>query len=211
MPCENTVLRLNRRDMHGLTNLPKFVRPGGLPGASDIKNYDVGNLFVATQGITANSEVGELHVRYTVRFEVPVLESGTTAPQNNQVSLFKQTTQAVTAAVPTVNTLSTIVTNGVVAVNTAGSIVLPPGNYLLDVDSTGNGTAVAILTVDIFKNGVSADGVAFQQTSAGGLLQQSGSKSTYVTSNGTDAFTVITTVTASGSPTVSSVLRITAI
>jgi hypothetical protein len=88
MPCENQRLRLNRRDLHGSATLAKYVRTGGVPSASDIKTFDVGNLFIATQGIPSNTEVGELRVRYRVRFDIPILESVNAPPINNTVSEF---------------------------------------------------------------------------------------------------------------------------
>lgn len=53
-----------------------FVRPGLQPGNTDIKTYDVGNLFVISQGVTTASAVlGELYVEYTVNLMTPVYEN----------------------------------------------------------------------------------------------------------------------------------------
>ena len=89
MPCENLRLRLPKAQMHGSNSLAKYVRTGGLPGNADIKTYDVGNLNVATQGVPANVEIGELRVRYSITFSVPVLESTTAIPANNSVAVFR--------------------------------------------------------------------------------------------------------------------------
>lgn len=48
-----------------------YVRPGMLSANQDIKLYDIGNLFIATQAMTDNSVVGELYVRYRVKFMTP--------------------------------------------------------------------------------------------------------------------------------------------
>lgn len=50
-----------------------YVRPGALPANTDIKMYDTGNLFLATQGQADTSVVGELYVRYKVRLMTPQL------------------------------------------------------------------------------------------------------------------------------------------
>jgi len=212
MPCENNRLRLNRRDMHGLVNLPKYVRIGGLPGSTDIKTYDVGNLFVATQGIPSNTEVGELRVRYRVKFEIPVLESVTTAPANNQVGLYRGI-NVNTSGVTTVQPMAVTVQNGIGAVDTAGQFVFPAGNYNIDVNADVTSTTLSQCTLDIFKNGVSYDGAAWSsnfQATGGTVVTANLNKSTFIQSNGTDLYSVV--VFASGTtPNVAAQLRITAI
>jgi len=212
MPCENNKLRLNRRDMHGLVNLPKFVRIGGLPGSSDIKNYDVGNLFVATQGIPSNTEVGELRVRYRVRFEIPVLESVTTAPANNQVA-FLSSVSAPTSGVPTVVPLGTINYNGVNLVNNGGVIILPSGNYTLDTTVEGTGTAVTSLVVDVLKNGATLGTFAQAFAASAGAIVTNTTvpKMAFIQSNGTDTYAISATLTATGTPGIVANARFTAI
>lgn len=49
----------------------RYVRSAEPPsGSTDIKTYDVGNFYIATQG-TSNSEVGELYVTYDVVLHTP--------------------------------------------------------------------------------------------------------------------------------------------
>lgn len=61
-------------DLHKLKS--KYVRTGSAPATSDLKTYDVGNLFVITQGITTASAVcGELYVEYSVRLMTPVYDN----------------------------------------------------------------------------------------------------------------------------------------
>jgi hypothetical protein len=50
----------------------KYVRLGSI-SSTDIKTYDVGNLFVATQGCADTSDIGELYAVYTTRFSTPQL------------------------------------------------------------------------------------------------------------------------------------------
>jgi len=139
MPCENQRLRLNRRDLHGPMTLAKYVRLGGLPGSSDIKTYDVGNLNVATQGIPSNTEVGELRVRYRCRFEIPVLESVTTAPANHSVSLYAQVPgveQTYGGGERSILQMPTVV-NGLGLTNSAGVITMvDSGNFNVDFSGT---------------------------------------------------------------------------
>jgi hypothetical protein len=60
-------------DLHKLKTY--FVRAGVQPNNTDIKFYDVGQLFVATQGVTTGSAVcGELYVEYDIELKTPIYE-----------------------------------------------------------------------------------------------------------------------------------------
>lgn len=52
-----------------------FIRPGVQPAGTDIKTYDIGNLFAISQGVsTASAVLGELYVEYDVLLMTPVFE-----------------------------------------------------------------------------------------------------------------------------------------
>jgi len=182
---------LPRQQMHPIASLAKFVRSGGLPGSADIKTYDVGNLNVATQGIPSNTEVGELRVRYTCVFTVPVLESTVSAPANNQVALF-QSLGPENVATGTNFTLAvaSAIFNGIGAVNVAGLITLPPGNYLVDsnVQLTPTGGLCTVLSATMNKN-AGAVAAAIEQFDAAAVWAQCPMSidSYFVSSNGTDS------------------------
>jgi hypothetical protein len=60
-------------DLHKLKS--NYVRSGALPAGTDLKTYDVGNLFVVTQGVTTSSAVcGELYVEYDLDLLTPLYE-----------------------------------------------------------------------------------------------------------------------------------------
>lgn len=132
-PYQAFSLKLNPRLlMDGPRGKQKYVRPGILPGSSDIKTYDAGNLFVTTSGQPATTVLGELHVHYRVRFEVPVLEGAPSGSANNAVASFEDAAPAEpTSGVAVTLPLASQISNGVQAVNTAGSILLQPGTYLI--------------------------------------------------------------------------------
>lgn len=52
-----------------------FVRSGALAANQDVKLYDVGNFFIATQGQSTTDPIGEIYVSYTVRFHTPQLNN----------------------------------------------------------------------------------------------------------------------------------------
>jgi hypothetical protein len=62
-----------RSDMMDLRKfgVQRYVRSGALAANLDIKTYDVGNLFVATQGEADTSAIGELYVVYDVELITP--------------------------------------------------------------------------------------------------------------------------------------------
>jgi hypothetical protein len=52
-----------------------FVRTAAQPSGTDIRTFDIGNLFVISQGVsTASATLGELYVEYAVRLMTPVSE-----------------------------------------------------------------------------------------------------------------------------------------
>jgi len=192
-----------------------YVRPAGLPGAADIKTYDVGNFFIASQGILNNVAVGELHVRYRCRLSIPIL-GGTVlaAPTNNSVSVFQSTgTEAITSTVAAVLALATATTNGLTVVNTAGSLVLPVGNYLVDANIQVNAaTALNVVSISLLKNAVAFASSAFAIPLVAACTATTlPTDSVFYQSNGTDALTLSITSTFTGAGTATGYLRIVAV
>lgn len=214
MPYQAMALALAPRQMFQLAD-SKYVRPGGLPGSSDIKTYDAGNLNVLTQNNGGTSAIGELHVRYRVRFEVPVLESSVNAPANNQVALFYSTApESLTNNVAKALAMATASTNGIGAVNTAGSIVLPAGNYLLDVNTITSDSATEAFGVStsLVINGMAANLVADGSFTLVGAGDISESLTWWFASNGTETVQVaVTAKGAAGTLASTGILRIVAI
>jgi len=60
-------------DLH--KNKTNFVRPGAQPVGTDLKTYDIGNLYVISQGVsTAAATLGEMYVEYAVKLMTPVFD-----------------------------------------------------------------------------------------------------------------------------------------
>jgi hypothetical protein len=201
MPSVPMRMPLSARQIHALYPT-LYVRPGGLPGASDIKTYDAGNLNIATQGLAANTAtLGELRVRYNVTLSVPVLESGTTAPANNSMVVFNSSVgEALTTAIPLELLLATK-TGSLGAVNTAGSIVLPAGNYKWDLRVQFQGAPTTLISnalIVFVKNGTAVNGISnptITPTSGTTFNQGMLSDTGFLTSNGTDAFDLLADAT----------------
>ncbi len=186
MPCENMTLRIPPKILHKFTD-GFFVRPGGLPGNSDIKTYDVGNLNVATDANdSAATVIGELRVRYKVLLMIPVLESTVQVPANNSVSPFEReegTPQTLVTATPTTLIELSGLNAGFgarVAGTGTGIYTVPNGNFLMFWNATfRDATAEAFdVQVDLqSSNGSSYTslGIITRATSAGGYVNVSGS------------------------------------
>jgi len=124
----------------------------------------------------------------------------------------------VTKSVSTTLLLATAVANGLGAVNTSGSIVLPAGNYLVDGIANMEDTTSELMScrVDIEKNGtpiwVGTLPCEGENGAIGGSQVLQAITQGFVSLNGTDALTLVVLCTgAAGTLTVSGQLRITAI
>lgn len=90
-PWENFIQVSRASDLSKRTTF--FVRNGALSSNEDIKLYDVGNLFLATQGQASDAPIGELYVSYNVRLSTPQLNNP--ALGMSKSSFFQKTKTAV--------------------------------------------------------------------------------------------------------------------
>jgi len=197
----------------------KYIRTGPIPVDEDIKTFDGGNLWVCTIGQAGAGLVGELHARYTFRCTKPTLlnpAQGALLP-NVTVGMFASSVAEAAGATTIAKQMlyANAVSNGLGAVNTAGSIVPPAGNYQVDLQTTfanAGGTTTQASHV-LLKNGVAVSAVvlpAVSSSTASDSLQLS--LPWFVSANGTDAFTVTATQTyAAGAATNTGNIRFIAI
>jgi hypothetical protein len=221
LPCKNIVLDIPQNYLNRL-NDGFYVRPGNLPGQSDIKDYDCGIVNISTIANAGTGALGILAVEYVCEFFIPILEAIVGAPANNSVALFQSTTPEASGSTGVDKTiaLATASFNGIGAVNTAGSIVLPQGNYLVDVtvNSTNSNYLENIdLAIDITYGGTSVFKTRPLSTSpdsgiASIVTYATQSASVFIQANGTNAILVIANCTyTGGTSTTSGICRITAI
>jgi hypothetical protein len=212
VPYQEMTLRSRNADMMDGLSFKK-VRGSFLPTNGDVMDYDGGNLFVSTYNCANTNPIGELRVRGRVRVKNRITnQDAVGAPINNSVGLFQSATagEALTTATPLQLLLAgTTATNGSVngigAVNTVGSIVPQPGNYLVDCSVTFDGSLNdgSVYFISLKKNttvlgpvgsGFTAETVSVANTFAFNTLNWSG----YVSCNGTDALTLSAQSTFSG-------------
>jgi len=185
-----------------------YVRPGGVPPGADVKTYDVGNLNVATIGINNNVAVGELHVRYRCVLSIPVLENAIVQPA-------KSTAQFLTAGIASGSTpetggttgvavgllVASVQTNGLGAVNTAGSIVPPAGNYLVSAEAFVEDTALTSADLYIAKNGTNLIRAQWNVAAGAVVAIATLNAQMVISCNGTDAITFPVAATFGGGGT----------
>jgi len=108
------------------------------------------NFYLSTYGNVNTTTIGELHVRYRVRFSKPVLEAAGSANQSGSYSLFTSVAAGEVSTGGSQIKFADAVFNPLGIVNTAGSFALPPGAYLIETsltDTTGNSNfSVDLLT-----------------------------------------------------------------
>jgi len=133
----------------------RYVRQGAAPAGTDQKTYDIGQLLVASQGVTNTPVVGELWVEYDCELITPAQ-----APQaSSSGRIASGGTVSTTAFFGTAPTTAGVLAITSAAAGMAVSIPLP-GQYLVEL--VLNGTALLPATAV----GTSA-AIAFQETPAG--------------------------------------------
>jgi len=156
MPYEEVILTIDPKDCSLQDSY--YVRPGGLPGSSDIKTYDVGILSVSTIGNNSTANIGELRVRYAIALHDPVLENTVSAPLNYHVSQFISTSGESAGSTGTQATLllATALTNGLHLTNSNGVFTLPVGNYLLMASNFSGTVSGSVISQVNFSLGVNS-------------------------------------------------------
>jgi len=159
-------------------------------------------------------------VRYNCVLSVPVLESLNVAPTNYFVTSLQDTNANLTnitnyqPLLAAASGLDAVNVNGIGVVNTVGSIVPPPGNYLWFFLSQAACTAqeLTIFQVTMNKDG-NQQGPLYEVRSNAILAQQlSISCNGFISCNGTDAITFsLYAAFASGTTTATSVFTLVAI
>jgi hypothetical protein len=185
---------------------PKYVRLGPVPAGDDLRLYDGGSLYFATSGCTNTTQIGKLEVTYRFEMGLPtLLNVGQT--NDSDVSWFQSTSgEAAGATGVAANVaMATASFNGLGAVNTAGSIVPPAGNYVVSIDAVvaNSSSAMTAAQVDIQKNGVTLlKQVPILQVGAAatGVIFSLHAQA-FIQCNGTDAITFPLTATYSAGTT----------
>jgi hypothetical protein len=159
MPCDDFGLIVPPIITQRLTE-GFLVRGATLPSGGTLAQYDIGNLFVASQGINGNSQtLGELHVHYTVQLFEPILQGNTNPPPNNKALFTQQSAGQVYASnVAALVQFNATSANGIGGVFSASNtiITLPAGNYCFDAmaEVVNNTLDTTLFEITLILNGV---------------------------------------------------------
>jgi hypothetical protein len=178
------------------------------PVSGDIKTYDCGTLHLCVDSTVNTNTIGILEVEYSGVFYDQVQPNSGSTAVNRSVTMYENSAQGFATATPEIVAWDSSVTNGLEAVNTAGSIVLPAGNYVVDWSFQGiNATDgnVISMTVDPEKAAVDIYALPFTMETTDHVVM---SGSFYFASSGTEALTFPNTLTGTGTLTCSGSLVI---
>lgn len=129
MPSQVLTLAL---DPEQLNSTGKYIRGNQIPGGTDPKTYDGGNMYVSVDGTQGSGKIGELVLRYKIALFNPLLQIATTLPRNFVRSAAQRTTDlAFGASGATVDYSGlTLASTNPLGLTTDGTwITFPPGFY----------------------------------------------------------------------------------
>jgi len=166
LPCRPLVIVVPASQ---LRTLPwYYVRPGQLPGGTDIKTYDVGMLLVGVSGSPGTNTIGTLEVDYAVEFASPTnITNSAQPPVNYNVGSWSSTGQVVATGSELIS-FNTQAFNGTNIVQSGvQAFKMPPGNWLCSlVTQLTNASGFTTSTVQPQLNNV-AYGLANLWTGSG--------------------------------------------
>nr|UJQ92922.1 MAG: hypothetical protein [Narnaviridae sp.] len=107
-----------------------FTRRSGVGGA-DLKTYDMGRLYVATEGCADTSDLGYLEVEYDIELIGKQSGSTPTAGLNRSISMFTQTADQTFTTTASNLLFATAIANPLNVANAAGVFTPEVGSYLV--------------------------------------------------------------------------------
>jgi len=186
----------------------KFIRTGVVSG-SDLKTYDVGQLFVGRAGCTDTNTIGKLWVEYDIELYVPqnpgagVITGGIGSSSAVVLHAVQNMTDGVGVAVA----FDTVGYNGIGITLSGGNVTVPIGVYAINISVTFSAatsltTCVGLLRLNSATTspvyGTNSD---FNSAIKGGQMSWS---ALIQTSASTDYFQVLATIGGTGALTLDS-------
>lgn len=178
---------------------PKYLRSGPAPVGEDLRLYDGGNLYFATQGCTDATQIGKLEVSYRFEVHLPTLLNQGSETGSARVAAFTSNANTVTSGVPETLPFESVQENNLGITNAAGVFTLPEGNFLLSSWCRCSGATTmtdCLLSVHV-DGSPTADGAQFVGLSGAGATATP-SISRLIQSDGTTEAEVVVTITGTG-------------
>jgi hypothetical protein len=136
MPCD-PVIRLPIDCARLRRNLSKYVRVGPAPANTDLKTYDAGVLYAACDSTATSGVVGELRVRYRIKFTVPVLTAADVSLSNSVVHFSSIAATTANNFAGAVQQAGATLLGVVLGANTVTFPAGVPGNYFVSFAVAG--------------------------------------------------------------------------
>lgn len=140
-----------------------FTRQGAVVGA-DLKTYDFGRLFIATEGCSDTSEHGYVEVEYDI--ELLNKQSGTSGSGTVTSSAYFTDVGGTSCGFAVPIPFATVVKNDVGIVNTAGVFTLPTATWLITANVGTAATLLCHFRVDGVATGAQTKAAAAYDSSA---------------------------------------------
>lgn len=128
-------LRAESRDLSKF-GVQKFTRPSAVPANTDVKTYDVANLYIATDGGNGTSS-GSLYLRYRVVLMTP--HSPSEYPWESSAVVSTSGTSTKTAPFQGATLANADVTDKTVLSSTLTDLTIKAGEYLISSSMYGTG------------------------------------------------------------------------
>jgi hypothetical protein len=154
--------------------LDKFTRFTSLTANLDIKTYDAGNLYVATEGLVAGGNIGNLFIEYDISLMIPQLPGNLATVVSEKI--FNNAPAGRIFTSPTADSLAGNVMIAQPWPVTGGTglfggwIVQVPGNYLLELTMNANLSTVGSPTWTFTAGNGSLTDIGFAANATGGSV-----------------------------------------
>lgn len=120
----------------------RYIRTGALSSNQDVKTFDVGTFFIATQGCADTTKIGELYVEYRVILHTPQLDLSAQSLSRSAkiVSATSITDAAIFGTAP-------VITGGLLVTAAASTLTFAQvGQYYIEQFLTGTGLTTPTVT-----------------------------------------------------------------
>lgn len=165
-----------------------FTRQGAIVGA-DLKTYDFGRLFIATEGCSDTSEHGYVEVEYDI--ELLNKQSGSSSVGTVTSTAYYTDAGGISCGFAVPIPFATVVKNDIGIVNAAGVFTLPTATWLITANVATAATLLCSFRVDGVATGAYTKAAAGYDSSAIFTVVSDGTTTVELTPN-------VTTTTTAG-------------
>ncbi len=125
-----------------------FTRSGSIVG--DLKTYDFGRLFVATEGCADTTDHGYLEVEYDIELFEKQSSSSSAAPSNQAVAQYNLGSNQAASGTTVTIAFDEEIANPFGITNSSGTLTVPvAGNFLISASASFSGAGATRLEIEV--------------------------------------------------------------